>query len=131
MTNFLKDWARPNDYLYNPSNLWEREGVGEASEVHLAFSSEGSSPDFHLAAHGYQAAAEFLQNTEPLISRLTNITWIFMPSTFRQERNRLDLLDKTQYDLKSLLGASQSIYMGFQVLRNVQLPPTLTPLYQK
>ena len=54
-----------------------------------------------------------------------------MPSTFCQEHNRLDLLAKTQCNLKSLLGASQSIHTGFWVLRNVQLPSTFMPLNQK
>jgi hypothetical protein len=130
VTNFLQDWAGPDDYLYNPRNLPEWEGVGDVGEVHLAFSSEGLSPDFHSTAHGYRAARAFLQDIEPLISRVTNITRIFMPSTFRQERDRLDLLAKAHCDLKSLLGASQSIHTGFRVLRNVQLPPTLTPLDQ-
>lgn len=132
MITFLRDWIGPDSsdsYLDNPRSLPECDGAGDAGEVHLAF-AEGLSPDFRSDPHGYRAARTFLQDIEPLTTRIANIIRIFTPSTYSQERTRLDLLAKTRPDLRSLLGASQSVHTGFRVLRNVQLPPSLTPSKQ-
>lgn len=73
-TNLLQDWTGPDNYLYKFKNFPGLNGVDKASEVYLTF-SEGLFPNWHLLAHGCQAATTLLEAIEPLMSRFTNIIW--------------------------------------------------------
>lgn len=129
MTKFLKNRADANICLTNPKDLPEWGDAGDAGEVHLAFDKE-LSPHLLSEPLGFRAAVTFLEELEPLTSKVTNIIRLLCPGIYKHQRSSLNELEKVRPDLRSILGPSQGIHTGFRLLKNLQQPPSITPFEQ-